>query len=429
MSATPNATIEALAARLPDWANRRPASERYPDVGMGALPIEPYISEEFFERERAKIFKRMWLYIGRAERIPKPGDYFTQTIEAVRTKKDGTSPSFIVCRDKNGEVRAFYNTCQHRGTTVVWDNYQTWDTSHRRYFACRFHGWVYDTDGSLKSVPDEKQFCNLNKAERGLKSVHCAVWKDFIFINVDPEPRQTLLEQIKPHAELLKDFPFEKMRKRGIWSATVDVNWKVAIDAFQEGYHVNTVHAATLPEAFNGVLNPNCRPTSIRLFPQGNRSVTFMVSPNFVPPEVEKWVRRRGSSWYAAGAGDSSKEYPGINPDQDPFYAFDCHGFFPNLLVDPFVGGFYGHEFWPISVNKTRWIGSINFLQASRPSDLIAHEHGKTLLRDAFREDTVTLDATQVGLESGAIESTILCDAEMAPRHLYNSVLEMVNRD
>lgn len=429
MSATPNATIEALAARLPDWANRRPASERYPDVGMGALPIEPYISEEFFERERAKIFKRMWLYIGRAERIPKPGDYFTQTIEAVRTKKDGTSPSFIVCRDKNGEVRAFYNTCQHRGTTVVWDNYQTWDTSHRRYFACRFHGWVYDTDGSLKSVPDEKQFCNLNKAERGLKSVHCAVWKDFIFINVDPEPRQTLLEQIKPHAELLKDFPFEKMRKRGIWSATVDVNWKVAIDAFQEGYHVNTVHAATLPEAFNGALNPNCRPTSIRLFPQGNRSVTFMVSPDFVPPEVEKWVRRRGSSWYAAGAGDSSKEYPGINPDQDPFYAFDCHGFFPNLLVDPFVGGFYGHEFWPISVNKTRWIGSINFLQASRPSDLIAHEHGKTLLRDAFREDTVTLDATQVGLESGAIESTILCDAEMAPRHLYNSVLEMVNRD
>ena len=429
MSATPNATIEALAARLPDWANRRPASERYPDVGMGALPIEPYISEEFFERERAKIFKRMWLYIGRAERIPKPGDYFTQTIEAVRTKKDGTSPSFIVCRDKNGEVRAFYNTCQHRGTTVVWDNYQTWDSSHRRYFACRFHGWVYDTDGSLKSVPDEKQFCNLNKAERGLKSVHCAVWKDFIFINVDPEPRQTLLEQIKPHAELLKDFPFEKMRKRGIWSATVDVNWKVAIDAFQEGYHVNTVHAATLPEAFNGALNPNCRPTSIRLFPQGNRSVTFMVSPDFVPPEVEKWVRRRGSSWYAAGAGDSSKEYPGINPDQDPFYAFDCHGFFPNLLVDPFVGGFYGHEFWPISVNKTRWIGSINFLQASRPSDLIAHEHGKTLLRDAFREDTVTLDATQVGLESGAIESTILCDAEMAPRHLYNSVLEMVNRD
>ena len=166
MSVNPTETKESLAKRLPDWANRRPVSERYPQVDMGPLPIEPYISEEFFEAEREKIFKRMWLYVGRAERLPKPGDYFTQTIEAVRTKKHGTSPSFIICRDKNGGIRAFYNTCQHRGTTVLWDDHQTWETSHRRYFTCRFHGWAYDTDGTLKFVPDEKQFCNLNKAER-----------------------------------------------------------------------------------------------------------------------------------------------------------------------------------------------------------------------------------------------------------------------
>lgn len=429
MRTSPQETKEQMAARLPDWANRHPVADRFPQVDMAPLPVEPYVSEEFFEAEREKIFKRMWLYAGRVERIPKPGDYFTQTIEAVRTKKNGTAPSFIICRDQNGEVRAFYNTCQHRGTTVCWDKYETWETSHRRYFSCRFHGWVYNTDGTLKSVPDEKNFCNLNKAERGLKRVHCAVWKDFIFINVDPSPRQTLLEQIKPHADQLKDFPFERIRKRGIWTAVIDVNWKVALDAFQEGYHVNTVHAATLPEAFNGPLNPNCRPTSIRLFPQGNRSVTFMVSPDFTPPEVEKWVRTRGSSWYAAGGDDSTAAFPGVNPDADPFFAFDCHGFFPNMLVDPFIGGYYGHEFWPITVNKTRWIGSINFTEAKRPSDLIANEHGKTLLRDAFREDTVTLDASQVGLESGGIETTLLCDAEMAPRHLCNAVMEMVNRD
>lgn len=428
MSANPADAYAAAVARLPDWAHRKPVSERYPDVDMGPLPIEPYVSEEFFEREREKIFKKMWLYVGRAERIPNPGDYFTQVIEVVRSKKDGTYPSFIICRDKHGEIRAFYNTCQHRGTTVCWDNHETWEARNRKYFTCRFHGWVYDTDGSLRSVPDEQLFHALNKAERGLKPVHCAVWKDFIFINVDREPRQTLEEQIAPHAALLADFPFERLRKRGIWTATVAVNWKVAIDAFQEGYHVGTVHAATLPEAFCGALNPYCRPTSIRVFPQGNRSVTFMVSPDFTPPAVEQWVRRRGSSWYAAGGDESGSQFPGVNPDGDPFYAFDCHGFFPNLLVDPFIGGFYGHEFWPISVNRTRWIGSINFVDADKPSDLIANEHGKTLLRDAFREDTVTLDATQIGLESGAIESTVMCDMEMAPRHLHNAVVEMVNR-
>ena len=127
----------------------------------------------------------------------------------VRTKKDGTFPSFIICRDKNGEVRAFHNACQHRGTTVCWEGHENWKTHNKKYFSCRFHGWVYDTDGSLKFVPDENQFCNLNKAERGLRPVHCAVWKGFIFINVDPEPTLSLEEQIKPHADVLKDFPFE----------------------------------------------------------------------------------------------------------------------------------------------------------------------------------------------------------------------------
>ncbi len=286
---------------------------------------------------------------------------------------------------------------------------------------------MYGNDGRLVDVPDEGQFVGLDKAKRGLKPVHCAVWKDFIFINVDPNPEQSLEDQIRPHAELLADFPFERVRKRGIWTATVNTNWKVAIDAFQEGYHVQTVHAATIPTAFNGPLNPNCRPTSIRLFEGGNRSVTFMVSPSYEPDPLEIWVRQRGSNWYAAGGEEIGAQFPGVNPDDDPYFAFDCHGFFPNMLVDPFIGGYYGHEFWPIDVNKTRWIGSINFLEPEKPSDLIVQEHGKIALRDAFREDTVTLDASQAGLESGGVTDAIMGDGEMAPRHLYNEVMKRVN--
>jgi phenylpropionate dioxygenase-like ring-hydroxylating dioxygenase large terminal subunit len=414
-------------ARLPDWNNTRPVRDRYPEVDTSPIPIEAYVSDEFFELEREKIFKKTWLYAGRMERLQKPGDYFVTTMEVLRTKKDGTYPSFIVTRDDNGEVRAFYNACQHRGTKVCWEDTNTWASSNRKYFTCRFHGWVYGSDGALKHVPDEDQFFDLNKAERGLAPVHCAVWKDFIFINVDPSPRQSLEEQIAPHAATLKDFPFERLRKTGIWTATMNVNWKVALDAFQEGYHVATVHAGTIPNAFNGSLNPYCRPTSVRLYEEGNRSVTFMVSPEYQPDELEMWVLKRGSNWYAPAEGTGENEFPGANPENDPFYAFDCHGFFPNLLVDPFMGGYYGHEFWPIETNKTRWVGSINFLEPQKPSDLLANEHGKILLRDAFREDTVTLDASQEGLESGGLKDVVFCDHEMAPRHLVNRVMEIVN--
>ena len=105
MSSTTDTALLTPEQRLPDWANTRPVSKRYPHVDMGPVSIEPYVSEEFFELEREKIFKKMWLYVGRTERIPNAGDHFTQVIEAVRTKKNGTYPSFIICRDKNGEVR------------------------------------------------------------------------------------------------------------------------------------------------------------------------------------------------------------------------------------------------------------------------------------------------------------------------------------
>lgn len=424
--------VEKLGTWLPrpgdnDWRTRKGTNERHPEMDTGLTSLEPYVSEEFFELEREKIFKKMWLYVGRAERVMKPGDYYTQTIEVLRTSKNGTYPSFIVMRGEDNRIRAFYNACQHRGTMVAWDDPSTWETSHKKFLSCRFHGWVYDSAGKLVHVPDEGQFFDLDKSCRGLKEVHCDVWKDFIFINVDPKPRQTLRQQLGSHAEMLDQFPFEKMRKVGVWTATVDSNWKSALDAFQEGYHVATVHAATLPEAFNGNLNDACRPTSIRLYEQGNRSITFMVSPTYNPPPIEAWARQRGSTWYAAG-GDMKDSFPGVNPDNDPYFAFDCNGIFPNMLVDPFVGGFYGHEFWPISVNKTRWIGSINFVVPEKPSELIVHEHGKTLLRDAFREDCVTLERTQVGLESGGVESLMLSDPESAPRHLVNAVAAMVKR-
>ncbi|MEQ8165709.1 MAG: SRPBCC family protein [Alphaproteobacteria bacterium] len=410
-----------------DWADRHGTKERYPEMDTDPIPVEPYVSPEFFEAEREKIFKKMWLYAGRMERLPNPGDYFVQKFEVLRAEPHSTVPSFIFMRGKDNKVRAFYNACQHRGTEVAWDETETWATSHRKFLSCRFHGWTYDNEGKLVHVPDEGQFFGgVDKSCRGLKEVPCAVWKDFIFMNLDPKPRQTLMEQLGSIADVLKDFPFENMRKVGIWTSTVRCNWKVALDAFQEGYHVSTVHAGTIPEAFNGALNQFCRPTSIRLYEQGNRGVTFMVSPDYAPPPAEIWARSRGSSWYAAG-GDIKDEFPGANPEDDPYFAFSLNGVFPNMIVDPFIGGYYGHEFWPIDVNTTRWIGSINFLPPEKPSDIMVQEHGKVLLRDAFREDTVTLEASQSGIESGALDSVLMCDPESAPRHLVRACMEIVN--
>src|SRR5215467_9850127 len=88
--------------------------DRYPELGTKPIPIEPYISREYFEKERERIFSKVWLNIGRVEQIPHPGDYFVKDLAVCHT-------SILVVRSKDGAVRAFHNMCSHRGNQLVWD--------------------------------------------------------------------------------------------------------------------------------------------------------------------------------------------------------------------------------------------------------------------------------------------------------------------
>ena len=84
--------------------------EKY-NFDTGPIPIEPYISEDYFKLEQERVFRKVWLNVGRIEQIPNPGDYFVKDLPMCRT-------SLIVTRDKKGQVRAFHNMCAHRGNKV-----------------------------------------------------------------------------------------------------------------------------------------------------------------------------------------------------------------------------------------------------------------------------------------------------------------------
>ncbi|HKY03336.1 MAG TPA: Rieske (2Fe-2S) protein, partial [Blastocatellia bacterium] len=120
----------------------------YPELGSGLIPVAPYVSQEYFEQEREKVFRHTWLNVGRAEEIPQPGDYIVRNIAVLNT-------SVIIVRGKDGEVRAFHNVCRHRGTKLVWN-----DKGSSTKFACNYHGWTYATDGACIGVPEEDMFFN-----------------------------------------------------------------------------------------------------------------------------------------------------------------------------------------------------------------------------------------------------------------------------
>jgi len=103
--------MAAVAARSYDGApNGKTWHAQYPELGTGPVPIEPYISQEYFDLERERIFRKVWLNVGREEEIPKPGDYLVKDLPVC-------GASILLVRGKDGRIRAFHNVCSHRSNS------------------------------------------------------------------------------------------------------------------------------------------------------------------------------------------------------------------------------------------------------------------------------------------------------------------------
>ena len=142
---------------------------KFPDI-----PIGRYTSDEFFDLEKEHLWSKVWVMAGRVEDVAEPGDFMTF---------DDLGLPILLVRGDDRVLRAFYNTCQHRGAPVVRDKRGT-----ARNLRCQYHSWTYDiTHGELIQVPDERDFVGLCRDERGLVQIGCEVWQGWIFVNRDPE--------------------------------------------------------------------------------------------------------------------------------------------------------------------------------------------------------------------------------------------------
>ena len=198
--------------------------------------VEAYVSEEYARAERDKLWRKVWQQVGRVEDIPEVGDYLTYDI---------LDDSILVVRTAEDEIRAYHNVCSHRGRRLV----DTPDGAKNargkakgRHFVCGYHGWRYGLDGSNAHVLHKSDWKGALTDECiGLRKVDVDTWSGWIFINMDPacEPLRDYLE---PAATMLDPFELQNMRFRWRKWGVFDCNWKVAMEAFYETYHVQTTH-------------------------------------------------------------------------------------------------------------------------------------------------------------------------------------------
>lgn len=201
------------------------------DNGLDVPDPSRYYSREFMEAEGRLLWPRVWLLAGVASDIPEDGDYFVFEIG---------SEEFILVRQADGTVKAFFNVCPHRGNRVCLN-----ERGSVPRFTCAFHGWQFGCDGKLQRITDEETFDPRLVAHRpGLAEVRCEVHAGIIFINMDGKA-PPLKEYLGLPEGYLENYEIHNMHVvhhvRSAWHA----NWKTGVDAFYETYHLPWVHPQT----------------------------------------------------------------------------------------------------------------------------------------------------------------------------------------
>ena len=393
---------------------------QYPELGTGPLPHEPNISAAYFEKEREKLFKRTWLLLCRDDELPRPGSYVVKQVAILET-------SVLLVRGEDNVIRAFHNSCRHRGNKVVMGSGQK--SGDGKGFICGFHGWTYDLQGKLKNIVDEEDFFDIDKSQLGLKPIHCGVWRGFIFINVMDNPKQTLEEALGQWGRDVADFPFENFEQVVMYSANIRCNWKIALDAFQENYHVQGMHGRSAAAALN---NPKTNPfghlVDVRLYPEGHRQAGLPANTSFVPkPAVQMAVKYAGGTNVYAYSDAGQRKASGVNRTNSPEWSFDLNVVFPHVQLIISDGFILLQHYWPVAVDETYWELRQYLPKSKSVAGRIAQQNSLAALRDVIREDLVTLENTQSVLRSGAITHMQLCDSEITVRHSYYMVDKIAN--
>lgn len=207
------------------------SQESYRYRGSEPLAASRYTSVEFARLEAQRMWPNVWQFAAREEDLPQPGDYVVY---------ENAGRSYLVSRQGDGSVRAFHNVCLHRGRKLRTEN------GSAGQFQCPFHGFTWNTDGSLKHIPCSWDFGHLKEAQMSLPQAEVAHWGGYIFLRENPGG-PSLAEYLAPLPEHFKRWRHEECTT-AIWVAKlVPANWKVTMEAFMEAWHTPVTHPQLLP--------------------------------------------------------------------------------------------------------------------------------------------------------------------------------------
>ncbi|MFY1587911.1 aromatic ring-hydroxylating oxygenase subunit alpha [Micromonospora sp. WMMD734] len=305
------------------------------------VPVSNYTDADILDRELAGVFRDYPLVAGHVSNVAEPGSYLLS---------DWNRIPYVVTRDRQGRLRAFLNQCRHRGARLV-----KGDEKQLKAFVCPFHNWVYDLDGSLRSISRQEDFPGIDPDQYGLKELPVTEAGGLIWVHPDPAGNLDLRAYLGRMLDDLVEFEVDQLVRYRKTKVVKNANWKLLIKTYLEGYHVPYLHRSTLSKAFRkGVLS---------YFEDGPHIRMCAARSN-----IEEALTTEPDSWRIL-------EYASVYYVLFPNTFFIMHPDYVSINI-----------FWPEAPDRTIWTHEMMYRAADFPG-----EEGQAALakRFAFTNDVV----------------------------------------
>jgi phenylpropionate dioxygenase-like ring-hydroxylating dioxygenase large terminal subunit len=384
-------------------------------IGSATVDAESYVSPEVYVLERERIFRRAWLLVGRESEVPAPGDFIKRTIYPLDAEA-------LIVRGRDGVVRAFYNSCAHRGSALVRER-----EGSTHLFVCPYHAWSYGTDGRCRAIPGAEFFPQVDKGEIGLAPIRADIWNGFVFLNFDESPEQTLGEFLGDFGERYAELPFAEFPHVMELTLDIDANWKCAVDAFLESYHVPVLHKRSLPD-FPHPDNPHSVYYDSTVWPL-HASHMIQGNPDWRPTgDVVKFIvaaagnvsLRVVDSDARQPAAKKLSAYESVNPIGMPHFWLRMLSILPFAQIAISDDNYVTNQFWPRGPDRTQYVQRYYF--RTPPGSFLeefCRAHMIAATRDLLTEDAAMTRSQYHSLRSGGVKHLHLGENELLVRHVH----------
>ncbi len=352
------------------------------------LPSAYYCAPAILDREWERIFHRSWLYAGREERVPKPGDFLTLAVGR---------ESVLVVRDRESRLRAFYNVCRHRGARLC-----AAETGSLKAIRCPYHAWTYGLDGRLAGAPNLRAADGLDPGEFSLHPVALGVWQGCVFVNLDPAC-PPLAEALGETPDRVRRYPLADLRVAARDVHDVEANWKILIENYQECYHCPGVH-----------------PELCDLVPlYGTGKVDH-------PDNQEVATFREGARTFTLSGTTKRPPFAGL--DERDRVTYNGELILPNTWINFLPDFVQIRSLWPLGPTRTRLVAEWLFEPSTMARDDFDPQDALEFTNLIAAQDWRVCEAVQQGVASRAHPRGVLTPLEGAVGEVDRWVLARLER-